>query len=374
MTDRLAQLMHDEADRLPVPPPPVELIAARGRRDRRRRTATTALAGIAAALVIGGATWGATQLFEDEEVQPISPNGMGPVFSTGETAYVDGSPVQVRNGVEEFHYTADGVLLRLLGQGTGTAALTFVSPDGDATSAGSVPGLARIATDPRSELVAVALIDEVRVTVELREAATGDLVKRLPLTGVEAGPRDGVAISLTLDAVFVNVYGERPQMIDIESGEVSTVPEMPLAGDRAVIPGPDFDLFRVVDARTGAELLEIDPGVMAVVELSPDGRYARVEPSDSRRDDPGVTTDFYDVASGDKVAIPGWYGDFGWTARGEPFIVDPLEDSLTTCDPASGECTTREVVLPDSAARGDCSSPICDVSGQIRWAGDGMFR
>lgn len=374
MTDRLAQLMHDEADRLPVPPPPVELIAARGRRDRRRRTATTALAGIAAALVIGGATWGATQLFEDEEVQPISPNGMGPVFSIFDTAYVDGSPVQLRNGVEEFHYTADGVLLRVLGQGTGTAPLTFVSPDGEATSVGSVPTLARIATDPRSEEVAIALINDGRVTVELREAATGDLVKRLPLTGVEAGPEDGATVSLTPDAVFVNVYGERPRMIDIESGEVSTVPEMSGAAGRTVTAGPDFDLFRVVDARTGAELLEIDPRGLAIVTLSPDGRYARVEPTDSRRDDPGVTTDFYDVATGDKVALPGWNGDFGWTARGEPFIVDPLEDSLTTCDVASGECTTREVVLPDSAARGKCQGGICDVSRRITWAGQGISR
>jgi hypothetical protein len=51
----------------------------------------------------------------------------------------------------------------------------------------------------------------------------------------------------------------------------------------------------------------------------------------------------YDVTTGTHVSIEGTFAGYGWAPDDSIFPVSG--DSLTTCDPASGECATSRLDL-----------------------------
>lgn len=66
MTDQLQHLLHDEVDRLDVPPPPIDAILVGGRRRRRSNRRLAALAVAASVVVVAGGIAGVARLVADD--------------------------------------------------------------------------------------------------------------------------------------------------------------------------------------------------------------------------------------------------------------------------------------------------------------------
>src|SRR5687768_10765547 len=112
MTERLAQLMHAEADHLDVPPPDAGAALARGRGLRRRRRATAGVGTFAALAVIAGGALGVNAVTGgddgDGKVEPAAPFDSGAVFSIGTTVYLDDAAAQATiddTSIKSLHYT-----------------------------------------------------------------------------------------------------------------------------------------------------------------------------------------------------------------------------------------------------------------------------
>lgn len=73
MTDRLVELLREEADRLEVPPPPTDAILGGARRLRRARQASSVLAVAAAVAVVAAGLVGIRHLVADAGPEPSSP-------------------------------------------------------------------------------------------------------------------------------------------------------------------------------------------------------------------------------------------------------------------------------------------------------------
>ncbi len=101
----------------------------------------------------------------------------------------------------------------------------------------------------------------------------------------------------------------------------------------------------MLDADSGDTLLRLPAADGApYTSLSPDGKYVErvIQDYDPGQDPPAELV--YDVATGGSIEVPGDRG-WGWTPDGDLFAV--AEDgTLTTCDPATGDCTDQHVDLP----------------------------
>lgn len=84
MTDQLRHLLHDEIDRLDVPPPPVDAILVGGRRRRLAQRRRTALAVVASVVVVAGTIAGVARLVADDgDGRSLDPAGDATSASTG---------------------------------------------------------------------------------------------------------------------------------------------------------------------------------------------------------------------------------------------------------------------------------------------------
>ena len=118
MTERLAQLMHDEADSLTIPSPQAATALARGRRARTRDRVLVGGAGVATTAVLVGAALVATNGADE----PTTGRGLDPAtaayldagaFATGSTIHLPGGrDVTVEEKVKVLYYTSAGVLAR----------------------------------------------------------------------------------------------------------------------------------------------------------------------------------------------------------------------------------------------------------------------
>lgn len=122
MTDELQHLLREEAERLDVPPPPIDAILAGGRRRRRGDRARGALA-VAASVVVAGGLVVAGLVADDGNRRAPAPAGTpAPGPSTGSN--VPDDPLEVSGsgvGAQPFGTDADDVL--------GAVTARFGEPD-----------------------------------------------------------------------------------------------------------------------------------------------------------------------------------------------------------------------------------------------------
>ena len=382
MTERLTRLLHDEADRLEVPPPDAVTSLHRGRRARRRRRAVGATVAAAVVLVAGGGALGINALTgggDPDALEPASPLDTGAVFAEGSTVYLDGGAVRAEiddRAVKSLYYTSAGVLVRhgdnVNSDGGGPQRFSLVHPDGtvdriDVTTEETVPG-----TDPALPYLAWAEVANDEAEVVVRDLRDDTEAARVPLPS--ADPGGGWAappVTLAGDTVYADT-GDGLFAVDWRSGEVADLGDEPAPQGHGRTTTYSNREISVVDAASGRTLLSVPVTGYSYFLLSPDGRYAQlmIEDADLTGD---ASFDVYDVDTGGHVTLPGYTYDYGWTATGELFRVDAR--TVTTCDPGTGVCTDTPHgidVPPPTPEQEVCEErrggTVCMTEGGETWA------
>jgi len=354
MTERLATLLREEAELLEIPSPPADAVLTQGRGLRRRRTATRAVAAVAvvAAGVAGGAA--ITSQAADSRRTIVSPAAQaylnGGAFSVGSTIYF-GDAGEYRAHVDEkikvLYYTSAGVLAR-----TGTSPWTdsegpshfsLVTPDGTVTQLDLDLGDRVPATDPTTPYLAYSVADGDGWDIVVRNVNGGDIVAQVPVPGERSeGGWESPPVAIYGDFVYVAMKNG-VSAVNWHTGTVST-PAWFAGETFPEVSGGHFshsdaDAAIVSDAATGAELLRVPVGDYGWLDLSPDGRYAKLVSEEG----PNAPVKVYDVAAGTAVSFPQLDGDVGWAPDGH--LIGLAGDTLTTCDPASGSCESTDVAI-----------------------------
>jgi hypothetical protein len=359
VTERLSTLLHEEAAGLDVPAPAHLAVLARGRRLRRRRRATSGVAGLALLALVGsGAVLGVRALDHDgtRTVEPAGPAYLhGGAFAVGSTIHFGdrGDHVaDVEGRVKALYYTSAGVLVR-----TGTDAFTdsagpshydLVTPDGEVSTLDLDLGDRVPATDPDQPYLAYAQKDGSGWAVVVRDVRTDAERSRTHLDGAFTwGGWEAPPVSLSGDSVYVGLDDGAPA-VDWRTGEVTTA-ALPgrssaptVAGGHTVVA--DRREVRVIDVATGDILLSVPNRHFPYVDLSPDGRYAKVvlqdDPAEIERPYLGEQDGFLvqDLATGERATVESPAFSEGWTPDGHLLRVG--RRSVTTCAPMSGQCET----------------------------------
>lgn len=361
MTERLTQLLHDEADRLDVPPVAVEPAMTRGRSLHRRRTVAMAGAAVAVVAVIGGVALVATGGDDGRAADPAGGSAATtanvPAFGTGSTVYLGDRTATVPDTVHSLHYTSAGVLVRSnpndgASDGSGPEALTLATYDGSTVDLGTIPEGVGPATDPDEAIYVLAEARGDGFVAVVRDATTGETVKEVSLPDMPPSYWPVPPLALDGNDLYVG-YRSQTAVVDLTTGDSHVVEGMEggapnVYGGHAVTN--DDKSVSVTDAATGQVLFSMETKSYAYGSLSPDGRYLRVSEMDGTSIENTVT--IYDVATGRAVDLGplASAADPGWTAAGDAFAVE--DGTLTTCNLGSGECSTLQVpVGPDADVR-----------------------
>ena len=387
MTERLAQLMHAEADHLDVPPPNAGAVLSQGRGLRRRRRLATVASAAAVVVVIGGGALGVNAIVGDDSgsrTDPAAPFDSGAVFSIGTTVYLDDAATEATiddKAIKSLHYTSVGVLVRhgnnSWSDGGGPQRFSMVRPDGTVDRLGVTLEETVHSTDPTQPYMAYALKTDDGFDVVVRDLRDDTEVARVAIpAGSTGGGWVAPPVSLSGDTVYVGT-GPSPYAVDWRSGTAEKTdviePGMPnLHGGRDVVSTRNE--VAVVDVATGEKLLSTPVKRMeyAWYSLSPDGRYAIRSFEDMRSSGMPDTTDVYNVDTGEHVSLP--RGDYGWSGLGDLFTVS--KDELTTCAAETGECTTVEhgITMPPKTPTKEVCEEVqggteCYTEGGENWEG-----
>ena len=348
MTERLSALLHQEADSLDLPTPFVRDVLTAGRRIRRRRRLTR---GAAAVAVVGVVAGGAATLFggdadspRDAQVADPAPTAdVGAVFSVGDTLYLHGGTTSATlpEVVQAMYPTSAGVVVRTNKDGSsdGGAPFHFALVDGEGAvhDLGLTLGEVVPATDPDAPYLAYAAAQGDSTQVVVVDVTSGDEVARVDVVdqfswgGWEAPP-----VALAGDVVYVGMDKEA-LTVNWRTGESSASDVVPgggipvVSGGHVVVQHGESKPVSVVDAATGATLLDVKAGAFPYVTLSPDGRFAKVVDQEMEQG-----FELYTVDTGRSVPIHGAPWDYGWTSDGELFSVSG--DGVDVCSPTTGEC------------------------------------
>ncbi len=360
MTERLSALLHAEADRLEMPPPPVRESLDAGRRLSRRRrftrgmAMTTAVAAAVAAVGVSGSV-----LDSPDPRRPASdhvadfapassPVDLGPVFATGRTFYTEGGreAIELPEVVQAIYYTSAGVLLRTneTGSSDGGAPFHFslVKADLSVEQLDLTLGEVVPSTDPELPYLAYADVKAGTVQVVVHDLVSDVEVARIDVPGLRwSGGWEAPPVTLAGDQVYVGT--KRIAVVDIRTGEVGSTehldPVWPSNGGRAMHRADDGALV-IVDVASGRTLVRV-PGLDAPWgSVSPDGRWATV--FDQIKES---HFDVYDLESGTHETIDAAPWEFGWGAVGDLYSVD--DRAVHECDAATGRCV--DLALPDGA-------------------------
>lgn len=356
MTERLSQLLHQEATHIPTPavPDPARL-ALDGRRLRRRRQVTNGIAAAAAVAVVAvgsAAVWqGVTDERQPDAAGEIPRDAV--VYGWQDQVHIDDLTVSVPGRVTDVDLTARGVLVT----SKVPDRLTLVRPDGTSVDLGAPPDPSSVATDPASEVFVHTEAQAGELVLVVRDLESGGVVQELPVDGQRGRP----GLSFDDGTVYLGYGRDGIVALDLASGDSSPLglatSGLPAVRDgRAVLSDlATSSTYRVVDVATGKALLTFPGQALQDASLSPDTRWivavrstvgSGLVPLDEESP-PEVTV--YDVTSGEKVVLDqadsgvGW----AWTLAGELFRIDG--DEVVRCDPASGSCarTPAPASLPD---------------------------
>lgn len=350
MTERLKELLHDEASALDVPAPDSGAVLSTGRGLRRRRRAATWGAGLAVLAVIGGAAVTASSLGGDDSAKDNTPAAAQPatgaVFSVGTTVYLDDGATKATiddKSIKSLYYTSAGVLVRHgnnpNSDGGGPQRFSLVTPDGTVQPISVVTEETVASTDPDQPYLAYAETIDGHTSVVVWDLRDDSEAARVPLPdGLHWGGWPAPPVALSGDLVYVGA-DDVQRAVNWRTGDVEEIttigPGYPdVFGGRAVVSTDNKS--SIIDVASGETLVGPEKGYF---RLAPDGRYALM--SDFMSDDPKTT--IFDVATGAHVVLDGPDYGFGWSADDRLFSVDG--NQLTTCDPDTGTCTTQPVDL-----------------------------
>jgi hypothetical protein len=380
MTERLNQLLRDEADHLDIPPVAADGALTRGRSLRRRRSvAMVGAAGVVLAMV-AGATWLAAGGNDGEVIDPAGPTSSELAFAIGNNVYLDGGAVRATiddASVKSLYYTSAGVLVRHGNNpdsdGGGPQRFSLITPDGAVKPISVVTEETVHSTDASQPFLAYAETTSGSTDVVVWNLETNSEEARVTLPGgLSWGGWSAPPVSLSGDIVYVGT-SDTARAVNWRTGDITETAAVP-AGFPQVFGGRAESDGRVVDVATGETLLQIE-GDDSYLVLSPDGRFAMANTYDG--DQP---VRVYDIASKAHVDINGAPRGYGWSADGQVFTVDGHE--LTTCSPTTGDCETTDVDLvkepQDSQGLitrcdegGECTpvGPPPDYSGELKLGG-----
>lgn len=386
MTERLAQLMHDEADRLEIPHPPLAEILLDGRRERRRRRVLPALCAAAAAAVVGGAVLVVTgpghegpgdgsvtvheraaASFSDAEAAAVAEAyAHGGAFAVGSKVYFGGREelgVQIGDpAVKAVYYTSAGVLVRhgkdYAMNDASRDGYALVGTDGSVTGLGLPLGDVSPSTDPTQPYLAFARAGrgDADWDVVLLDLRDGSVAATVGVDGAFTwGGWDAPPVALEGNRVYLGM-DDATLAVDWRTGAVTTTP-LP----SSTYPDIDADRYlsidngvtedgmelnasvRVRDALSGETLLDLPDVGDRFASLSPDGEHLMVLPylmigggGQIERMSGAV---LYAVDTGARLELPpSPMGGYGWTPDGMVFSV--TGDSTTLCGIDEGCSTT----------------------------------
>ena len=386
MTERLAQLLAAEADRIEIPAPPTAAVLGRGRGLRRRRRAVQGVAGLAVLAVVGAGVVLVRQADDDRGavLDPAAPtrteaaSGPGIVFSIGPTVYLDGATVSATVDdvvVKSMYYTSAGVLVRH-GENSysdegGPQRFSLVTTDGTVKPLGVtteevVPGV-----DVTQPYLAYAVVVSGIVEVVVHDITTDEEVARVAVPdATQWGGWSAPPVSLDGDLVHVGT-DDVARVVNWRNGDViedpTAAPGFPpqFAGGRTTRSTPTTQ--EVLDASSGDTLLSITTrrDDFAYLTLSPDGRFAKL----AVQGDPGAANfQVYDVDTGAVIELDGDAASWGWSTDGDLFNLSD-EGVVTSCSAETGTCSTEQPdldVLPGSAPGEENFSDDVVLGNQIR--------
>ncbi len=232
MTDRLAHLMTDEAERLDVPHAPADAVLSRGRRLRRRHRAGQVVAGLAALAVVGTGVATLTQQ-PDERGAVLDPaaapeqagsDAFGAVFSIGTTVYLDNGATTATiddGAIKSMYYTSAGIVVRHgdnpYSDGGGPQRFSLVTADGQVKPLDLETMEAVHATDPTQPYLAYVEDDRGSRSVVVLDVRTDKEVARVAVPQSRA---DFAPVAFDGDRVYLG-DGRRTLVIDWRTEDVS---------------------------------------------------------------------------------------------------------------------------------------------------------
>jgi hypothetical protein len=356
MTERLAQLMHDEVDALEVPPVDHSAILSLGQQTRTRRRATVFLAAAAVVAVVGTGTALAINGTDDphhdgnaiDAAATSGPSRGILAYGADSTVAVEGATATVPGTLHSLSYTSVGVLTRSnpnggASDGSGPESLTLVSVDGTTTDLGTIPEGVGPATDPDEPVYALAEKSGDGFRAVVRDATTGEEVGSVALPDLPMSFWPVPPLALDGDVVYAG-FKDEAVAFNWRTGEMQ--PAAGLGGGLPEVRGGHALNYRpgdvsVVDAATGDVLLDFELGEdeFGSGSLSPDGLYLRYKRDKVTDNDLSGGVEVYDLATGDRVQVPGATYEWGWTSDGSAFRV--TGQKVQVCNPVSGACETE---------------------------------
>lgn len=356
MTERLAEMLRDEAAALDVPSVDHVAILGRGRQTRTRRRATVFLAAAAVVSVIGAGTALALVGSDnpdragkatDSIASDVPSRGLL-AYGAGSTVVINDATARIPDTLHSLSYTSVGVLARSnvnggSSDGSGPEFLTLIAPDGTTPSVGTVPEGVGPATDPDEPVYALAEKSGDGFRAVVRDATTGEEVGSIPLPDLPMSFWPVPPLALDGDVVYAG-FKDETVAFNWRTGEMQ--PAAGLGGGLPEVRGGHALSYRpgdvsVIDAATGDVLLDFELGEdeFASGSLSPDGLYLRYKRDKMIDNDLSGGVEVYDLATGDRVQIPGATHEWGWTSDGSAFRV--TGQKVQVCDPVSGACETE---------------------------------
>jgi hypothetical protein len=348
MTERLSLLLREEAHSIRVPHAPTAAILARGRRQRRHRRWTRGAAiAVAAMVVVAGSATGAHRFRADDSIDPtraaeaFASEG---AFAVGRDLYIGDQQLRWPEAIKALYYTSAGVVVRSGDSedtGDGISTYTLVSPTGEkslvhADSSDRIPGFEPDSTNfAYSDQSTGQLVVVVHDVVTDRELARVTVLDHHVETGWDAPP-----VSIDGDVVWVRT-DEGWTQVNWRTGDVRQVPDTEDTyelqnGRYAVQRGNVWEIRSMADRSLVGEVRMLR-GWYAF--FSPDGRFMRSFPNDTRNTDERPDSYVHDVAGGTRFNHADAGYDIGWTPDGHLLVLDG--QTVRTCDPMSDACTVR---------------------------------
>jgi hypothetical protein len=153
-------------------------------------------------------------------------------------------------------------------------------------------------------------------------------------------------VALDGDHVYVGA-DDVIRVVDWRTGQVEETTTIPagypeVQGGRSVQTAANE--LTVVDVATGEVLLTlpVKADSSPYLQLSPDGRYAALA-NMMPMDGPDAPVEVYDVDTGSHVSFDEAFIYSGWSPGDQIFAIEGKK--LTTCEPATGECTTSQLTF-----------------------------
>lgn len=354
MTDRLSQLLHDEATHLSVPPPDAAGTLAEGRRLRRRHRATTGLAVAAGVAVTGGGIALALALGSngDRDLQPADVNPDAIVWGYDSEVHLGDVAATVPGTVLSLDHTSVGVLAvsttadAPLG---GSGRLTLVRYDGTTEDLGELSPGERPVTDPAQDVYVLTDATASDLSLSVYDAETGEVRQQIDLPDLTDGRPAGL---LSGDTLRLQLKPRAWYAVDLTTGDVARERGLeqaiaPVTAGRVVL----FDgrRYSVRDIASGTELMNVLAGPPVSGDLlSPDGQFLRMAQAPMGGTYSALTggtgdLSVYDVTTGEAVlADVGDEGTVagGWTLGGELYQL--TETSVIRCEVPSGTCNEAD--------------------------------